>query len=59
MGRIFKVLGLVIGALVVLFVAVLIGIAVLIDPNDYKDQITDAVADAKGRQQTLLGKQVR
>ena len=55
MGRIFKVLGLVIGAFVVLFVALLIGIALLIDPNDYKDQITDAVADATGRQLTLEG----
>jgi len=55
MGRIFKVLGLVVGALVVLFIAVLVGVALLIDPNDYKDEITAAVGDATGRTLTLEG----
>ena len=55
MARILKVLGLVFGAFVVLFAAILIGVAVLVDPNDYKDQITAAVDDATGRTLTLEG----
>ena len=55
MGRILKVVGLVAGALVVLFVAVLLAVGFLVDPNDYKDQITTAVNDATGRTLTLEG----
>lgn len=55
MGRILKVLGIVVGAVVVLFVAVLAAIAMLVDPNDYKDEITAAVARATGRELTLAG----
>jgi AsmA protein len=55
MGRIVKVVGLVAGALLVLLVAVMIGVSVLFDPNDYKDRITAAVDDATGRTLTLEG----
>lgn len=55
MGRIIKVVGLVIGALVVLLVIVLAGVALLFDPNDYKDDITVAVGNATGRTLTLEG----
>lgn len=55
MGRILKVFGIVVGALIVLFVAVLLAVGLLFDPNDYKDQITTAVADATGRALTLEG----
>ncbi|MBN1240618.1 MAG: AsmA family protein [Gammaproteobacteria bacterium] len=55
MGKLLKVLGIVIGALVVLFVAVVVGITLLVDPNDYKDQIAAAVGDATGRELTLEG----
>jgi len=55
MARILKILGLVFGAFVVLFAALLVGVAVLVDPNDYKDQITAAVDDATGRTLTLEG----
>jgi AsmA protein len=55
MSRIAKILGIVVGALVVLVVAVLAAVAMLFDPNDYKDDITAAVARATGRQLTLDG----
>ena len=55
MGRIIKVVAIVVGALVVLFVAVLAGVALLVDPNDYKDDITAAVDNATGRSLTLDG----
>jgi AsmA protein len=55
MGRIIKVVGIVAGALVVLVVAVLAGVALLFDPNDYKDDITVAVGNATGRSLTLEG----
>jgi AsmA protein len=55
MGRILKVLGIVFGAVFVLFVAVLLVVGMLFDPNDYKDEITAAVSDATGRTLTLDG----
>jgi AsmA protein len=55
MGKLLKVIGIVIGAFVLLFVAVVVGVSLLIDPNDYKDQITAAVSDATGRELTLEG----
>jgi AsmA protein len=55
MGRIVKVIGLVIGALIVLLVVVLAGVALFFDPNDYKDEITVAVDNATGRTLTLEG----
>jgi len=56
MSRIVKVIGIVVGALIVLIAAVLVAVATLLDPNDYKDDITAAVARATGRQLTLDGK---
>lgn len=55
MGRIFKVIGFVVGALVVLVVVALLAVGLLFDPNDYKDEITAAVDDATGRTLTLEG----
>lgn len=55
MGRIIKVVGIVVGALVVLVVAVLAGIALLVDPNDYRDDIAVAVDNATGRELILEG----
>lgn len=55
MGRIFKVLGIVVGALVVLLIVVVIAVGMLFDPNEYKDEITAAVGDATGRTLTLEG----
>lgn len=55
MGRIIKVVGLVVGALVVLVAVALVGLAFFFDPNDYKDDIVVAVDDATGRTLTLDG----
>jgi AsmA protein len=53
--RIVKILGIVVGALVVLIVGALVAVVALFDPNDYKDDITAAVARSTGRQLTLDG----
>jgi AsmA protein len=55
MGRLIKLLGLVVVAVVLLIVGATAFLAMFIDPNDYKDQITSAVADATGRELTLDG----
>src|SRR5690606_18384625 len=55
MGRLLKLIGIVIGALVVLVIVIAVGVALLFDPNDYEDQITAAVANATGRELTLEG----
>jgi AsmA protein len=55
MKRLLKILGWAIGVVVVLLVVVAVAVALLFDPNDYKDEITAAVQDATGRQLTLDG----
>src|SRR5690242_13853155 len=55
MKRVLKILGLAVGAVVVLLVVVAIAVTLLFDPNDYKDEITAAVQNATGRQLTLDG----
>jgi AsmA protein len=55
MKRIFKILGIVVGVVVVLFAVAAIAVSLLFDPNDYKGEITAAVQKATGRQLTLDG----
>lgn len=55
MKRLLKLLGIVAGAVVVLFVVVAVAVTMLFDPNDYKDEITAAVERATGRRLTLDG----
>jgi AsmA protein len=55
MSRTLKLIGIVAGAVIVLFVAVLAAVALLFDPNDYKDEIVAAVNRQTGRQLTLDG----
>ncbi len=55
MNRMLKLLGIVVGALIVLFVGVLIAVGMLFDPNDYKSDITAAVQRTTGRELTLDG----
>lgn len=55
MSRLLKILGLIVGAVVILFVVVGVAVTMLFDPNDYKDEITAAVQNATGRQLTLDG----
>jgi AsmA protein len=55
MKRVLKILGMAVGAVLVLLVAVAVAVTLLFDPNDYKDEITAAVQDQTGRQLTLDG----
>ena len=55
MKRVLKLLGIVVGAVVVLFVVVGVVVSLVFDPNDYKDEITAAVQEATGRELTLDG----
>lgn len=55
MNRILKILGIVVGVVVLLFVALVVVVSLMFDPNDYKADITAAVQEATGRQLTLDG----
>jgi AsmA protein len=55
MGRIAKLIGIVVGIAVLLLIAVLVAVGFLFDPNDYKDDITAAVTRTTGRELTLDG----
>lgn len=55
MGKILKLIGLVAGAAVLLFVVAIVAVTMLFDPNDYKDEISAAVEQSTGRQLTLEG----
>ncbi|HMB72516.1 MAG TPA: AsmA family protein [Gammaproteobacteria bacterium] len=55
MGRALKFVGILVAVIVVLFIGVGVYVTTMLDPNDYKDQISQAVADATGRQLTLEG----
>lgn len=55
MSRIFKVLGILVGALVALIVVAVLLVALLVDPNDYRDEIAQRVQDATGRELTIEG----
>jgi AsmA protein len=53
--RALRLVGIVLGALVVLVVVLLLGIRLFVDPNDYKDRIARAVKSSTGRELTLSG----
>lgn len=55
MGRALKIVGILVAAVIVLFVAAGVYVTTMLDPNAYKDQIAQAVSDATGRQVTLEG----
>jgi AsmA protein len=55
MKRIFKVVAIVAGALVLILVAVLVAVGFLFNPNDYKGEIAAAVARSTGRELELDG----
>jgi AsmA protein len=55
MKGIAKVLAIVAGALLLILVAVLVAVAYLFNPNDYKGQIATAVARSTGRELKLDG----
>jgi AsmA protein len=55
MNKILKVVAIVVGVVVVIVVGVLVAVGYLFNPNDYKGQISAAVAKATGRTLTLDG----
>ena len=55
MAKLLKILGIVVGALVGLFIVILVGIALTFDPNDYRSDIELAVEESTGRTLTLAG----
>ena len=55
MGKTIKWILIALGALVGLFVLVLVLAAIFVDPNDYKQEIQDAVADATGMELVIDG----
>ncbi len=54
--RILKILGIAIGAVVVLVAAALVAVYLFFDPNDHKDRIAAAVQQSTGRTLSLPGK---
>lgn len=54
--RILKILGIAIGAVLLLLVAGVLAIYLFFDPNDYKDRIAAAVKQSTGRELSLPGK---
>ncbi len=55
MNPIAKIILAVAGSLIALLVIAAISLTTLVDPNDYKQEITDAVYDATGRELTFKG----
>jgi AsmA protein len=53
--RALRILGIAVGAMLALVVALLIAVAVFVNPNDYKGRIIKAVRDSTGRQLELPG----
>jgi len=53
--RALRLVGFVVGGLVVLLVIVLLAVRLLVDPNDYKGRIAQAVKSSTGRELTLSG----
>jgi AsmA protein len=51
-----KILGIVVGGLLALFILLAVALTLLFDPNDYKDQIIKAVKDQTGRELRIEGK---
>lgn len=55
MGRIFKVLGWLVGMLLILMIAAIVLVPMLVDLNDHKDKIIAEVNRATGRNLTING----
>lgn len=55
MGKLFKILGVLIGVILLLLVAAVVIIPLVIDPNDYKDEITAQVKEQTGRELLIGG----
>ena len=55
MGKLLRVLGYLLGVLLLVIVAAVIIIPMVVDPNDFKPQIAEAVESATGRKLTMEG----
>src|ERR1044071_29716 len=55
MRRTLKLIGIIAGAVIVLFIVALVAVGMLSDPNDYKAEIVAAAEKATGRKLTLDG----
>jgi AsmA protein len=55
MKKVLAILGITLGAIVLLVVAGILLLLLLVDPNDYKEEIARAVHDATGRELTFEG----
>jgi len=55
MSKLLKYTFYLVSLLVVLFIALVIAVSVLVDPNDYKGELTDKVQQATGRSLTIEG----
>lgn len=55
MGKLFKILGALIGLIVLLLVAAVVILPMVVDPNDYKDEIVTKVQEQTGRQLNIDG----
>src|ERR1044072_1031462 len=55
MRRTLKLIGIIAGAVLVLFIVALVAVGMLFNPNDYKDEIVAAAERATGRKLTLAG----
>ena len=55
MGRVLKIIAMLVAAVTALVLLALIAVGFLVDANDYKDQIAAAVRDSTGRELTLEG----
>lgn len=55
MNKTLKILGIVLGVVVLAIVALAVALVLLVDPNDYKDEITQAVKENTGRELKIEG----
>ena len=55
MLRLLKILAWSVAGLMIVFAAVLVGVSLFVDPNDYKQDIARAVQDRTGRQFDIRG----
>ena len=55
MSTVLKAAAIAIAVVVALFAALIVAVTVLVEPNDYRPYIVDAVEDATGRAFTLEG----
>lgn len=55
MNKFVKIGLIVVGALAALFIAAVVLLVVFVDPNDYKEQVTQAVKEQTGRELTIEG----